>query len=445
VQYGNNLLSSSAAMLKNILGTAGSRILNALMSFGIVIITTNYLGAKGTGVIAMLMFAISLNQLFSSLLGGHSLIYFIPRTHLPTLYFISCLWAIISAVIGTAVLQLFHLIPEQNAWHVFFLSVILSFASSNTMVLLGKERITSYNVISVLQLAVLGAVLLFEVEVAGEHTAWAYILALYISFALYFVLGFLSVLKHLSFSVTSDIKGLIKTIFRYVSMVQLASIIQLLNYRLSYYIIQNWFGKAAVGRFDVGVKLSEGMWLVSKSLAMVQFVRIANMSDLDYSRLLTLRFLKATIIVTLSLLTVLLLMPGDLYTFVFGKEFGETRHVMFALAPGIMAVAMSMILSSFFSGNGKPQVNTIASAIGLATLLVAGFLLIPAFGIVGAGVAASVAYSATVIYQLYVFSHRHNFHVYELIPTKKDFIFIRNEVRLLMTKSYKAKENPTSS
>ncbi len=429
-------------MLKNILGTAGSRILNALMSFGIVIITTNYLGARGTGVIAMVMFAISLNQLFSSLLGGHSLIYFISRAHLPSLYFISCVWAFISSMLGTALLDLFHLIPEQNAWHVFFLSLILSLASSNTMILLGKERIAVFNVISVLQLAVLSAVLLFEVEVAGDHTVWAYILALYISFGLYFMLGFISVLKHLSFSVTNDIKGLLKTIFGYVFMVQIASILQLLNYRLSYYIIQNWFGKAAVGRYDVGVKLSEGMWLVSKSLAMVQFVRIANMSDLDYSRLLTLKFLKATIIVTLFILSALLLVPGNLYTFVFGREFAETRHVMFALAPGIMAVAMSMILSSFFSGNGRPKVNTVASAIGLVTLLVAGFSLIPAFGIVGAGVAASLAYSTTLIYQLILFSRHHHFHKYELIPTKEDFIFIRNEVRQLLAKSRHKKESP---
>ena len=428
-------------MLKNILGTAGSRVLNALMSFGIVIITTNYLGAKGTGVIAMIMFAISLNQLFSSLLGGHSLVYFTSRTHLPSLYFISCVWAVISSVLGTAVLQLFHLIPEQNGWHVLCLSVILSLASSNTMVLLGKERITVFNVISVLQLVVLSAVLLFEVEVAGDHTTWAYILALYISFGLYFLMGFLSVLKHLSFSVTADIRGLLKTIFRYVAMVQLASIIQLLNYRLSYYIIESWFGKAAVGRYDVGVKLSEGMWLVSKSFAMVQFVRIAHMNDLDYSRLLTLKFLKSTILVTSCIIIALLILPGNLYTFVFGKEFSETRHVMFALAPGILAVAMSMILSSFFSGNGKPQVNTVASAIGLLTLLVAGFALIPAFGIVGAGVAASVAYSTTLIYQLIILSRHHRFHLHELIPAKEDVIFIRDEVRHLLVTRRKRKES----
>lgn len=432
-------------MLKNILGTAGSRILNALMSFGIVIITTNYLGAKGTGVIAMVMFAISLNQLFSSLLGGHSLVYFISRAHLSSLYFISCTWAVLSSVIGTVVLNLFHLIPEQNAWHVLFLSLILSFASSNTMILLGKERITAFNVISVLQLLVLISVLFFEVEVAGDHTVRAYILALYISFGLHFLLGFLSIFKYLTFSITTDFSGLLKKIFHYASMVQLASIIQLLNYRLSYYIIESWFGKAAVGRYDVGVKLSEGMWLVSKSLAMVQFIRITNMSDIDYSRLLTLKFLKATILITLFVLIALLLLPGNLYTFVFGKEFGETRHVMFALAPGVMAVAMSMILSSFFAGNGKPQVNTVASAIGLGTLLITGFILIPAFGIVGAGLAASLAYTTTLIFQLIVFSRHRNFNKYELLPAKEDLIFIRNEVKLLIAASRKRKESSSAS
>jgi O-antigen/teichoic acid export membrane protein len=432
-------------MLKNILGTAGSRLVNALMSFGIVIIISHNLGAKGLGTIGLIMLAISLNQLLSSLVGGPSLVYFIPRLHIPSLYFLSFIWAIIISLIGTSSLHLFHLIPENNSWHVLFLSLMLSIASANTMILLGKERIGAFNALSVLQLFVLISVLFYQVKIVGNHSVWAYIVALYSSYAVFLVLSFISILKYLSFSVSTDLKALIKPIFRYGLLVQLASIFQLLNYRLSYYLIGNWHGKAAIGKFDAGVKLSEGMWLIGRSLSVVQFARIANVHDLQYSRQLTLRFLKVTLLMTFLMLTGLLLLPGSLYIFIFGKEFGETRNVMFALAPGIMALSSSLILSSFFSGNGKPQVNTIASGIGLVVLLAGGFMLIPRLGIIGAGLAASLAYISTAIYQWIIFSRNQKLLISELIPTKNDAIFIRDEIWQMMVARRNSKETKQRS
>ena len=416
-------------MLKKILGTAGSRLINALMSFGIVIITSQYLGATGLGTIGLIMLAISLNQLFSSLVGGPSIVYFIPRAHIPSLYFLSAIWAVITSCCGTAALQLFHLIPEGNTWHVLLLSLMLSLASANTVILLGKERIGAYNVLSVLQLLILISVLFYQVKIAGNRTIGAYILALYVSYAVFLVMSFLTVVNYLSFSVSANLKAMIRPVIRYGFQVQLASILQLLNYRLSYYLIGNWHGKAAIGKFDAGVKLSEGMWLVGKSLSMVQFARIVNAQDLEYSRQLTLRFLKATLLITLVLLTVLLMLPGSLFIFIFGKEFGETRNIIFSLAPGIIALSSSIILSSFFSGNGKPQVNTIASGIGLAVLLLSGFLMIPPMGIIGAGLATSAAYISIAAYQWVNFSGGHKLRLRDLIPGREDAAFFREELR----------------
>ena len=187
------------------------------------------------------------------------------------------------------------------------------------------------------------------------------------------------------------------------------------------------------------------MWLIGRSLSMVQFTRIANVHDMEYSRQLTLRFLKATIIITFLMLTCLLMLPGSLYIFVFGKEFGETRNVMFSLAPGIMALSSSLILSSFFSGNGKPQVNTIASGIGLVVLLAAGFMMIPGMGIIGAGISASLAYISTAVYQWVVFTKNHKLILSELIPGRNDVVFIRNEIKQIILARKNSKEAKPAS
>lgn len=61
--------------------------------------------------------------------------------------------------------------------------------------------------------------------------------------------------------------------------IQIANFAQLLNYRLSYYIIEFCSGRKALGVFDLGTKLSEAVWILPKSMATVQYARISNSKE----------------------------------------------------------------------------------------------------------------------------------------------------------------------
>ena len=128
-------------MLKKILGTAGARLINALLGFSILIVNTNKLGTEGVGTIGLIILSITIILLLNNFVGGGALIYLIPRIDLFKLFIPSYIWAVFSAISGTYILKFLNLIPVEYTCHILLLSLIQSLSSINLTVLLGNEKI----------------------------------------------------------------------------------------------------------------------------------------------------------------------------------------------------------------------------------------------------------------------------------------------------------------
>ena len=100
---------------------------------------------------------------------------------------------------------------------------------------------------------------------------------------------------------------------------------------------------------------------------------------------------------------------------------------------GIIAVAVNSMLSHFFSGTGRPYINTIGSVIGLVLTLSLGLILIPSYGIYGAAITASLSYLASLIFQFIAFTAITKTTVSEYFIKKADFRFIIEELRKYMS------------
>ena len=205
-------------------------------------------------------------------------------------------------------------------------------------------------------------------------------------------------------------------------MTQFANIIHLTNKRFSFYIIKSFIGVGSLGIYSAGVQLSEGLRLIGQSISIVQFARISNTTDMDYAKRLTLQLLKFTVIVTAFCMLILLIIPTDVFEYIFSKDFGDIRPVMFSLSVGVVAISASMIFSHYFSGTGKPKFNAISSGVGLIFTLVFAFILIPKYGIIGAGITATLAYSASTIYQLIIFIRITKVKLSEFLINKNDIL-----------------------
>jgi O-antigen/teichoic acid export membrane protein len=419
-------------MLKKIIGTAGSRIIIALITLSIVVINARALGKEGVGEIALIVLGITIILLISNFVGGGALVYLIPRHDPFKLIVPAYAWAFLSSVTGAFILSFFKLIPVEYTSHVMFLSLFQALGATNLTFLLGKEKIKQYNLIMVVQFVLVIIILALLIYAFKKVEVLSYVYALYVAYILTFILSFISIRKFIKITNFNGFDEVLIQMFKFGSYVQLANLLQLMNYRLAYYIIEKYLGKASLGIFDTGNKVSEGLWLVGKSVAMVQYSKISNNDNLEYARALTIRFLKLVVVLTFMMLVVLVLLPDSFFMFVFGKEFTGLNKVVQSLAIGILSMSVSMILSHYFSGTGKHYHNTISSGIGLVLTLVLGFTLIPSMGIIGAGITASISYFSSALYQLIVFIRITGTGVSQFLVRKEDISFLRSELKKLI-------------
>jgi O-antigen/teichoic acid export membrane protein len=198
--------------------------------------------------------------------------------------------------------------------------------------------------------------------------------------------------------------------------------VQFFNLRLSYYLLDRFINVGRVGVFSNALSLAEAIWIISNSIALVQYARIANADDRAYAQKLTLDLNKICLLVSAVAIVVLCLLPPAVYTFVFGPEFGEMASLIRILAPGILFYCVFLILGHYYSGTGRYQMNTFAALCGLVATFVCGFTLIPKYDVTGAAITSAVSYTVNAIFLFVFFVKESHF-------KGSDFILTRSEIQ----------------
>lgn len=413
-------------MIRNLLSTTASRLIIALLNLFIVWLSARFLGAEVLGTIALIVLAISIIQLVTAVMAGSSLVYQTSRHPLSSLLIVAWLWIFLSGVPVWLILLILNLIPDGYSIHVMSLSILGSIITVNQNIFLGKEKINLFNGLAIAQSLIVSIVLAVMILYFKWLDTTAWIIAQYASMAICVVIGVL-----ISFSSVDLVKfpgrKLINEAFRFGGFLQAASIMQLFNYRLSYYLIEKFFDRATLGVFSLGVQIAESVWIIARSMAVLLYSRLSNNRNDEYSRVLTINFIKVTIFVTIILIGIILLLPDRFYVFVFRSEFADITTVIASLSIGILSVAISLMFSHYFSGTGKPVHNTISSGIGLVFTIICGFTLIPVMGITGAGITASVSYLSSMLYQLIIFRKMTSVAWGSFIPSFADFRKFKSE------------------
>ncbi len=392
-------------MLAKILNTFGARSLAAILNLLIAIVLSQFIGPVGKGQQGLIITTIAFILVFSNLIGGATLVYLVPRYKTPQLFLPSYFWSILISVMAYAILYFFPVIDRSYSFHIAILSAINSFSSINSNILIGKEKIKDANLISLLQPLVTVLILILLFAVFSMKNVYAYIVSLYISFFIGWLSGIVLLRKTpliLNFSLGESIV-VVRDMFKFGFLNQLAHITQLMSFRLSYYILNTYHGEGSVGIYSNGIALMESVWLISKSISLVQYARIANTGDDKYARTLTIRLIQASLAISIMIILVFLIMPEAFYIVLFGEGFAGIKLAMWSLAPGILIYNINILTGHYFSGRGKYHFNTIASSAGLLVSILMFYLLIPTYEVAGAGWATSISYLATSVIIVYFF------------------------------------------
>ena len=431
-------------MLKQIIGTTGTRILNAVFNLIILILITNKIGSEGLGVIGLILVDVTIIQLSVDLVAGGSLVYFASRANTGQLIFpayvfvvfVVALYLILGTLASIYFPVLFTTIVPEGYFHaILILSSIGSLMWIHYNLLLGKSRIKTYNIIFTIQVTVFLVLFCFYVFILDEANVDAYVIALYFAYGIASFLGFIAVLAKAGKLVVKGWRNVTKQVFKYGLVTQMANLLSIGNNRLSFFFIKYFAGLPALGIFNAGIQTTEGFKLIGQSIAVVQFSAISNTRDTEYARILTIRLMKVSMLLTLVAVIFINILPESFYTWVFSDDFIGVKPVIIALSPGVLALAANNIFSHYFSGMGEPKINLYAKAVGFVFTVILAIALIPTYGFIGAAVTASVSYIVTVIYQYILFKKKTGTGLKEWIPAKTDLTDFRRIVKESLNKS----------
>jgi O-antigen/teichoic acid export membrane protein len=185
---------------------------------------------------------------------------------------------------------------------------------------------------------------------------------------------------------------------------QLSAIGSVLHLRLDLLIVAWYHGPAAVGIYTVAVMAAELLWHLPGALQPLLVYSSSAQGDDGQRDQVTIRAIRLGLLSTAFGALIWLIFAGPVFRFFLQPEYAAAIPALQALLPGIVIFSAGSVLAGDFIGRGHPVWNTQASFLTVAVNVIAGLVLIPGYGVVGAAWASSIAYAVGSVAMLWRFS-----------------------------------------
>jgi O-antigen/teichoic acid export membrane protein len=208
----------------------------------------------------------------------------------------------------------------------------------------------------------------------------------------------------------------------------LSNILAFVNDRANIILLGYFLGPSAVGLYAVAIAISEKLWLFSGALSTVILPRLSQLStDEDKRKLLTPLIARWSLWITFTAALVIIVFGQYAIIYIFGDRYEQSYRVILWLMPGVILGACSMVLANDIAARGRPELNMATSWISVVVNIIGNVLLIPRYGIEGAALATSFAYSLNLVLRLFMHNYFTGVKFYKnLIIGKDDIVMLRS-------------------
>lgn len=393
-------------MFRKIVETILSKGFTALCNLFTLLITAKYLGAHGRGEMAIFVLGVSIVGIIQNIFSGSILTYLTPNYPIRNLILLSSMWNILISCTTPFILVYFDLFPAIYIYDLVNLSLILGSITLLQNILLGLEAINKQNIIEITKAFTSTLFLLVFIVIFRFYSIQSVIDALYWSYAITLGVAVICIALHprRTSNTLFSTRKLVHYFFSFGTQMQLNNISQMINYRFCYYLIEKKIGLSALGIFSVTTSLIEVVWIICKSISAIHYSKSVNLNNTNQRVRLTQQLSKMSLLLTFPAILVLLIIPNDVFSWLFGKDFTNFKPLFISLAPGALLLAVFTLFNHHFSGIGKNMINLKASIVGNIITICVGIATIDSIGMLAGGIATSLGYSGMFIYLLIQFN-----------------------------------------
>jgi O-antigen/teichoic acid export membrane protein len=214
-----------------------------------------------------------------------------------------------------------------------------------------------------------------------------------------------------------------KALMTYSLIAYFSNAVYFLLTRIDFWILEYYKGSEQLGIYALAVRIIQILLLIPTLLSSIILPSVT--SDAFNNRSLE-RILRLLNTLNLVVVMMILVFAKWVIPLIFGNSFSDSVWPLILLLPGIVFLSAQTFLASYFAGKGKLKINLYSTLIALVIAVSLDFLLIPAFGVVGAAIASSISYMFCFLYSFYSYSTREHYPFSSLIMNSKDWLWLRD-------------------
>ena len=193
--------------------------------------------------------------------------------------------------------------------------------------------------------------------------------------------------------------------FGYGIKSHLSNLLTYLNYRADLLLVNAIAGPSSAGLYAIAIRLAEQVWLISQAFATIALPRLSALTIMDNARNnVAPQMAKIALWLTISAAVILALCADPLIVLLFGAEFVASSATFQILLTGVVALSASQVLASDLASRGLVGMNLAIVALVLSVNIAGNLKLIPEYGIEGAAMATSGAFTAGLAARLFLTS-----------------------------------------
>lgn len=200
-----------------------------------------------------------------------------------------------------------------------------------------------------------------------------------------------------------------------------SNVLTYINTNLGLYVIQFFYTVKGVGLFNTAQTIAQQLWILPDAVSQVIMSRIASTNSREDRLRLTVVSSKIVTYLTVVAAVALYWLSALLIPFIFPKYVDSLSPLAY-LVVGCVFICYAKVLSNSIAAYGRPELNIIPTACGVATNIASNFLLIPHMGMNGIALATALSMTVQGVSSIVIFCRYTHTPFYRLIiPTKEEF------------------------